>query len=570
MRTWASDVRAPALVDGALAGTGIAAAVLVLFLTPVRDLADPGLASGLAYFYPVSEVLLLTTVVVGGIAAAVVPGRGWLLAGAAFAALLAGHLGYLEALTSRTADPALLPVPTILLMAGATAMALASWQPEREIRMDARDWLAWRTLLIPTIGVTCAIATMTQFTLADRPLAVSLASFTIAIAVVRTLFTQQELRTATATNRIALTDDLTGLGTRRAFGLRVEQALAAARRTGDPVAVVVLDLEGFGAITGALGTRGGDEGLRRVADRLRALLATEPGADVARLGADEYAVVLPGRDAAHAQEAARRLLAGVGAPMTVADVALELGAHAGSAVAPADGTDADALMRHAEAALEHARRANDVVVAYEPAFDEVARSRLTVLGQLREALDSGAIVAHFQPQVIPTTGAAVGAEALVRWEHPERGLVPPAAFLDIAATSGLMGALTERVLDLALTRAAAWDAEGLPAGISVNIAAANLFDRDFAANVAEALARSGLPATALTLEITEDIVMADFEQAMEDLGRLRALGVRLALDDFGTGRSSLEKLKRLPIKELKIDRSFVMRLGEDRDDLAIV
>ncbi|HWT94224.1 MAG TPA: EAL domain-containing protein, partial [Solirubrobacteraceae bacterium] len=237
---------------------------------------------------------------------------------------------------------------------------------------------------------------------------------------------------------------------------------------------------------------------------------------------------------------------------------------------PEHGTDAAALIRRAAAAMEQARRRGEPVLVYDPEFDAEARARLTLLGELRQALAGGQIVAYFQPQVDPFTGAVGGVEALVRWQHPERGLIPPVAFLDVAQRSGLMRALTERVLALSLERAAAWRAAGTPVGVSVNVAAPNLLDRGFPAHVADALQAAGLPPGALTLEITEDVVMAESDQALEDLHRLRALGVRLSLDDFGTGHSSLAKLKGLPIQELKIDRSFVRRITEDAGDLAIV
>ncbi|HWT92814.1 MAG TPA: diguanylate cyclase, partial [Solirubrobacteraceae bacterium] len=259
IRSWARDIRSPALLDGVIAGCGAAALVAALFLRPLTDFATDGADVILAYTYPLVDVILLATVLVGAAVARAVPDRAWILAGLCFAALFAGDMGDLVQVDERAGGLAYPTVPAVLWMGGMALLAFAAWQPEREVRLEARDWLSWSTLAVPACFVTSSVVLLLLLDITERPVVTALAAATVLAAVVRTVLMYGELRKATATNRIVMTDDLTGLATRRGLTLRVADELADARRGDEPLAIVTLDIDGFGAVTGALGARAGDE-----------------------------------------------------------------------------------------------------------------------------------------------------------------------------------------------------------------------------------------------------------------------------------------------------------------------
>jgi diguanylate cyclase (GGDEF)-like protein len=361
-------------------------------------------------------------------------------------------------------------------------------------------------------------------------------------------------------------DDLTGLPNRRFLRERLETALAEA--DGRPVAVLLLDLDRFKDVNDTFGHPGGDELLRRLAERL----ARDIDGDVlvARLGGDELAVLAPGRTSRDAVEIAREVRSIVGAPFAIDGVPVAVDASVGVAVSPEDGRDADTLLRRADVAMYAAKGRRLGVARYDEGFDTSDRDRLALMSQLRGAIERGELVLHYQPKVDLRSGAVCGVEALVRWQHPERGLVPPGAFVPYAEQSGLTRDLTRRVLRLAVEQAAAWRRAGRSVPMAVNVTMFDLLDDGFAAELEALLRRSGLPAGELQLELTESAVMSEPERVLAVLERVSALGVGLAVDDFGTGYSSLGHLARLPVDTIKIDRSFVAALGEDEGSRAIV
>jgi EAL domain-containing protein (putative c-di-GMP-specific phosphodiesterase class I) len=245
-------------------------------------------------------------------------------------------------------------------------------------------------------------------------------------------------------------------------------------------------------------------------------------------------------------------------------------ASVGAALSPAHGTDADALLQHADVAMYEAKESRMGFQVYDPARDRHSRERLTLIAELRHALERDELILHYQPKVDLTSGLVTGVEALVRWQHPVHGLRGPGAFLPHAEHTALMHPLTLHVLETALSQLAEWRAEGLQLTVAVNLAVQNLLDLRTPGQIASALRRNNLPASALTLEVTESLMLHDPQRAGEVLADLKELGVGLALDDFGTGYSSLEHLKRLPVNELKIDKSFVMSMDRDPADRAIV
>lgn len=365
-----------------------------------------------------------------------------------------------------------------------------------------------------------------------------------------------------------LRDPLTGLPNRQWLLERTWTALDDAERIGVRSALLLIDLDRFRSVNDTLGHLAGDRLLLQIAERLR--LALPRGAEAARLGGDEFAVLLPVVDSTtSATRVARNLVATLGSPLDLDGLTLVLEASAGLAVFPDHALDAEGLLRLADIAMYQAKRDRTGVEVYESKRDSNTPDRLGLLGDLRRALDTGDVELHYQPKV-RFDGQVAGLEALVRWVHPERGKVPPDEFIAIAESSGLMPHLTEYVLETALGQVARWRAQGLYVPVAVNVSPRDVHTPGFAGAVAARLARHGVPAGALQLEITEHVLLEDPQRAADTLAALTGHGVKMSLDDFGTGYSSLVHLRRLPVSELKIDRSFVARLAVDAEDAEIV
>jgi diguanylate cyclase (GGDEF)-like protein len=376
------------------------------------------------------------------------------------------------------------------------------------------------------------------------------------------------LRMEVAERRIqALYDRLTGLGNRRWFLEELAGAIEA--RPGGGLAVLLLDLDRFKEINDTLGYDTGDHVLLEVSERLAT--TTAGTGMVARLGGDEFAVLSRGvGDPAAAAELAGRLWAALDPPVHMDGIDLEVSASVGIACWPQHGDDPDLLLRRAEVAMYQAKAGHGGVVPYEETRDPSNPDRLALVGELRAAIDSGALTVTYQPKLELASGRIVGAEALARWLHPTRGAVLPDVFIPIAEHTGQIAALTRLVLIDALQHCRHWREAGLDLGVAVNLSARGLLADRLVEEVAGLLAAVGLPASALTLEVTEGQVMSDFEQAVGTLRRLHDLGVHLAVDDFGTGYSSLGYLRDLPVDEVKIDKSFVFGMASNADDEAIV
>ncbi|MEU5072996.1 bifunctional diguanylate cyclase/phosphodiesterase [Streptomyces asoensis] len=365
-----------------------------------------------------------------------------------------------------------------------------------------------------------------------------------------------------------LRDPLTGLPNRQWLLERIWTALDDAERIGARTALMLIDLDRFRSVNDTLGHLAGDRLLLQIAERLR--LALPRGAEVARLGGDEFAVLLPVADSTtSASRVARGLVADLGSPLDLDGLTLVLEASAGVAVFPDHALDAEGMLRRADVAMYQAKRDRTGVEVYESKRDSNTPDRLGLLGDLRRALDAHEVQLHYQPKV-RFDGQVAGLEALVRWVHPERGKVPPDEFIAIAESSGLMPHLTDYVLETALAQVARWRAQGLFVPVAVNVSPRDVHTPGFAGSVAARLARHGVPAGALQLEITEHVLLEDPQRAADTLNGLTGHGVKMSLDDFGTGYSSLVHLRRLPVSELKIDRSFVARLAVDTEDAEIV
>jgi diguanylate cyclase (GGDEF)-like protein len=368
---------------------------------------------------------------------------------------------------------------------------------------------------------------------------------------------------------MATTDDLTGLANRQQFRERIEHRIADA---GEDLrfSVLLMDLDRFKEINDTLGHVYGDRLLSDLGPRLVA--ATGEGGFVARLGGDEFGILLPrGIDRrAEVSPLAERLLRTAGEPFAIDDLTLEIGASIGVARFPNDGGDANALLRCADVAMYAAKEAQSGVKFYAAEQNQHTKRRLSVLSDIRRALTRDEIVVHYQPIVDLEDRLVTGAEGLVRWDHPEHGLIQPGAFVQSVEQSGLIGPLTRHVLEHSIAQCAQWRREGREMSVAVNLSVRNLLDRDLPREIARLLATYLVPAASLHLEITESMIMTDPERALATVGRLSELGVRLSVDDFGTGYSSLANLRRLPIDDLKIDRSFVSPMLVDESDLIIV
>jgi EAL domain-containing protein (putative c-di-GMP-specific phosphodiesterase class I) len=322
-------------------------------------------------------------------------------------------------------------------------------------------------------------------------------------------------------------------------------------------------------VNDALGQVWSDRVVLGAGERLCRTLADQ--ALTARLEGDGFAVLLAGVGAQEAQQVAERVQAALSKPYPVDKLAVECTAVVGVALTGVEPTrDADVLLQRAELALRCARRTDRTVRSYLPSMGQLLGRRFQLVTQFRQALDTGQVDVHFQPQLALLTRQVIGVEALVRWQHPEFGMLDPAEFVTLVETTGLIDPLTDYVLDRSLAQCRSWLDRGLSLSVSVNVSVRNLADAEFPRRVTDALARHRVPAALLGLELTESGMMTNPERALPVLRELHALGVRIAVDDFGTGYSSLAYLRRLPVDEVKIDKSFVLGLASDLGDLAVV
>jgi len=367
----------------------------------------------------------------------------------------------------------------------------------------------------------------------------------------------------------ALHDGLTGLPNRTLLRDRTDQAIHQADRELVPAALLLIDLDRFKEVNDTLGHHYGDQLLVQVGERLRGSLREVD--TVARLGGDEFAVLLPRIETADgATTVARKLQAALEEPFLLEDLALDVEASIGVAIYPQHGSDTDELLQHADIAMYVAKDTHAGFVLFDPKQDQHSPDRLALLGELRRAIDQQQLVLHYQPKVDAHTGQMLGVEALVRWQHPEHGLLSPGDFIPLAERTGLIGPLTNYVLDAALRQCRTWQQTGHELSMAVNVSARSLLDLAFPDQVAKLLARWEVPARLLVVEITESTIMADPTHALQVLGRLDAMGVQVSIDDFGTGYSSMAHLKTLPVHELKVDRSFVSQMINNASDEVIV
>ncbi len=367
----------------------------------------------------------------------------------------------------------------------------------------------------------------------------------------------------------AMHDALTGLPNRTLFRDRIVQAILAAQREGDSVAVMMIDLDRFKEVNDSLGHDAGDTLLQEVARRLAGSLRASD--TIARLGGDEFGVLLPRQCS---PEDVRKVLDRIGAalalPVVLDDLPLAIEGSLGVAMYPEHGANVDTLLQRADMAMYTAKESSSPYAFFDESADHYDPSRLTLVCELRRALDERELVLHYQPKATVASGKIGSVEALLRWEHPTRGMVLPNDFIPVAQQTSLIRPLTLYVIDEALRQCREWLDEGLPLSIAVNLSIRNLLDVEFPEQVGELLAKWEVEPRFLELEITESTMLTDPVRTMSVLERLSEMGIRLSIDDFGTGYSSLSYLSRLPVDEIKIDRSFVTNMTLNEGDAIIV
>jgi len=372
-----------------------------------------------------------------------------------------------------------------------------------------------------------------------------------------------------AIEHLAFHDDLTGLPNRRHFERELAKEIETARSNHSRLAVAMIDLDRFRDINDALGHHVGDRLLLEIASRLRGA-ASASALAVARLGGDEFAVALAVESLNEARASVHALHSALGAALEIDELRVDVSASIGIAVFPDHGPDPASLLKQAEVAMYVAKHGRLEATFYDSSQDRHSIARLSLVGDLREALEGDGLTLAYQPKLDLATGSAGQVEVLLRWRHPRLGLVSPADFIPLAEQTGLIRDVTAWVLRHAMAQLAAWRQDGLDVTAAVNLSALDLHDPALPRRVSEALAQHGVAPSRLVLEITESSVMAEPETARRLLDELTASGVRIAIDDFGTGYSSLAQLKRLPVQELKVDKSFVLDMMRSGDLLQIV
>jgi len=368
---------------------------------------------------------------------------------------------------------------------------------------------------------------------------------------------------------MAFYDTLTKLPNRNMLYDRLLKAIQTASGQGKPMALLLMDLDHFKEINDTLGHYQGDLLLKEMGSRLKSALF-EPDT-VARLGGDEFTVLLPRlAKVEDIHVVIQKLQDALRAPFMIDSQPVAVEASIGVAIYPDHGTNADVLLQRADVAMYMAKNSGSGYLIYDPKHDEHSPRRLALIGELRQAIDNEQLFLYYQPKISFKTHRVIGLEALVRWQHPEYGFVPPDQFILPAEQTGLIHPLTRWVLKTALSQSQVWRQAGLDLPVSVNLSARNLHDPELRGYLAELFKTTGGTPELLELEITESAIMADPQRALEVITRLRAMGIRFSLDDFGIGYSSLSYLKKLPVDTIKIDKSFVMDMAKDEDDVLIV
>jgi len=467
---------------------------------------------------------------------------------------------------------------SISMVAIGIILLISALHPVHQIcRLDKENRTGWNILFVLihffVLGYStfCYFLVQTSITFGDFVVALILFGGSIFVVIVVRLSRSaidNINRIAALERHNALHDDLTGLPNRTHLFERVKQLILHAKRDLQPLAVLVMDLDRFKEINDALGHHYGDFLLQQVAHRLQEVLRESD--TLARLGGDEFSVVLEA-DTEQAKLVSRKITEALQQPFVIEGHSLNIGISIGIASYPKHGTDCDTLLQHADVAMYSAKSAETHYAVYDNTQDQFTLNRLMLLTDLREAIRKDEhLHLHFQPKIDIKSNRIKGVEALLRWDHPELGMIPPDQFIPLTEQGGIIRSLSKWVLNAALAQQAAWRDAGLDLPVSINLSIKDLQDISVPLLIKDLLKDYQLESSSLMLEITETSMMLDPDRTFEVISNLHALGVRLSIDDFGTGYSSLAYLKQLPAEELKIDKSFVRNMLRDDNDEVIV
>lgn len=554
-----------AWLDGLVSGLGALAINAAVALDPATSSVSTNpLVIAVTLAYPVLDVLLALMLVVGL--------GGWrrgksvafLLLGLAMFGI--GDTLYLNSLSAN--GYALGDNIDLFWLLGIVAFGLAATVG---IGRNARhEWEDENLTVFPlTFAVGAVLVILVDRFRSLHWIALVLAGATLVSVAVRAKTALRDLGELASTRREARTDELTLLPNRRSFTEMIALALDRASISESPLAVVMIDLDGFKVVNDTLGHHRGDELLREVARRFDESIAE--GDILARLGGDEFGLVVhPSHVPGWAHGAGRRLLDALEHGFELDGLRLHVKASVGIALYPDDGDTPETLLQRSDVAMYEAKRSGSGVRFYSSDFDRNSRDKLKQLDELRHGISEEQLVLHYQPKVRFADGVVTGVEALVRWQHPARGLLGPGDFLPVAVSGGLLPHLTRQVVMMAFEQGGRWHTAGKNLGIAVNVGSADLIDEAFPPMVSDLVRRYGLPHGMVTIEITEDSVIADPVRTAEVVSTLRGLGLRVSVDDFGAGYASLSHLRELDVDELKLDKSLVDGVESDRKQQALV
>ncbi|MDX6244540.1 MAG: diguanylate cyclase [Frankiales bacterium] len=552
-----------AWLDGLLATLGVTAIGSIWLQYLLSASSGGAMSIAVTMAYPGGDLILLMIIIAGGTLIGSRPDRAIWYLGAGMLLFATADTVYTIRIAAGTyhggtmLDP-LWAVAVVLIAAAALR------PPAGAVRAQV---YGWAPLVLPTAFTISSITILVIGSLHDLPLLTScLATAALLVGLVRAGVSFREVQRLAVSRTEARTDELTGLGNRRQF-TEVASARLARRGADHRHAVMLIDLDLFKDVNDTHGHAVGDAILVQVAQRLSVCMRSDD--TLVRLGGDEYAALLSDVTVPEALDVGERIRSGLREPLAVDSLVIHLDVSIGIAVYPEAATTVAGLLHGADSAMYEAKAGRLGCVVFESG-DDTLTARRQLLTDLQTAIREGQLVLHFQPKVDLLTTTVCGVEALVRWNHPERGLLYPDTFIPAAERYGFMRGLTTTVLALALDQARDWRAAGSPMPVAVNVSAANLADPELPGQVADLLAVRGLDGSALVIEVTETMLMNDTTRALSVLHGLRALGVRISIDDYGTGYSSLSRLRDLPINELKLDRSFIMELEADPRTAAIV
>lgn len=547
-----STLRRSALFDACITAMTLASLTVALCFRTVVDSSSTMSEVAVGMSYPLLDVVLIALLVATIAPAPFRPPPAMLALLVGVGVLLVADVVDLHGVS-----------PEVLRQLGPLALGLAAWLRTTTVpSLEPDDAVSLGIVAPGAAFVALGIVTMALGT-SISPLASAVAVVAVGLVLVRVLWTLREFRRIHDSFRQARTDDLTGLGNRRFFMEGVERVLAD-HNSG--ASVLMIDLDGFKEVNDSLGHPAGDQLLVEVGARFARALPTD--LILARLGGDEYGVAgLMGGPMARLLAA--DLVAAIEEPIVIEGIAVRITASIGIATLPG-GVDRAELLRMADVAMYDAKRNERTIGEYSPDLDPNGRERLALLASLGTAIEERAFTMHYQPVIEASSGRVVGMEALIRWEHPELGLLYPDDFIPLAEQSGLISRITRAVIDQAIGFLATVRAQGFDIGLSINLSGKDLVDEGMPQHVMAAVARHRVPHQSITVEITETAVASDLERSSRTLLALQTAGLRVSIDDFGVGSSSLSQLIAMPVDELKLDRSFVAALDSDRRAEAIL